>query len=173
MLGLRRESRRCTEMRKLRREMERVYDQHGSQLFTCALAVTRSPELAEDAVHEAFCRGLRLTQEPRNLKAYMFRSVRNAAIDQLRRRSRLTSLTEEYIFDSSAGPSDVAEQRQFARHVAQALLKLSDDERETIVQHLYADLTFQEIADLRERSIGTIASWYRRGIEKLKNLMEQ
>ena len=49
---------------------------------------------------------------------------------------------------------------------------LSDDERETIVQHLYADLTFQEIADLRERPIGTIASWYRRGIEKLKGLLE-
>ena len=65
MLGLRRESRRCTEMRKLRREMERVYDQHGSQLFTCALAVTRSPELAEDAVHEAFCRGLRLSEGDR------------------------------------------------------------------------------------------------------------
>ena len=132
MLGLRRESRRCTEMRKLRREMERVYDQHGSQLYTCALAVTRSPELAEDAVHEAFCRGLRLSEGPRNLKAYMFRSVRNAAIDQLRRRSRLTSLTEDYIFDSSAGPSELAEQNQFTRHVAQALLKLSDDEREQV-----------------------------------------
>jgi RNA polymerase sigma factor (sigma-70 family) len=153
--------------------MERLYDSYGSQLYTCALAVTRSPELAEDAMHEAFCRGLRLTEEPRNLKAYMFRSVRNAAIDQLRRQSRTSSLGEDYIFDSSAGPSELAEQRQFNRRAAEALLKLSEDERETIVQHLYADLTFQEIADLRERSIGTIASWYRRGIEKLRNLMEQ
>jgi len=160
------------EMRTLRREMERIYDQHRSQLFTCALAVTRRPELAEDAIHEAFCRGLRLTEVPRNLKAYMFRSVRNAAIDQLRRRRRTSSLTQDYIFDSSAGPGELAEQRQFKRLVARALLKLSKDESETIVQHLYADLTFQEIADMRERSIGTVTSWYRRGLTKMKDYLE-
>jgi RNA polymerase sigma-70 factor (ECF subfamily) len=160
------------KMRTLRREMERVYDQYGSQLFTCALAVTGCHDLAEDAIHEAFCRGFRLTEIPRNPKAYMFRSVRNAAIDQLRKRSRTSSLSEEYIFDSSPGPGELAEQRQFKRRAAQVLLKLSEDERETIVQHLYADLTFQEIADLRERPLGTITSWYRRGLAKMKEYME-
>ncbi|HUW20792.1 MAG TPA: sigma-70 family RNA polymerase sigma factor [Sedimentisphaerales bacterium] len=159
-------------MGRLRREMERIYDQYGSQLFTCALAVTRCPTLAEDAIHEAFCRGLRLTEAPRNLKAYMFRSVRNAAIDQLRQRRKTSSIVEDYIFDSSANPSEAAEKRQFKRQVAQALLKLSEEERETIIQHLYADLTFQEIADLRERPIGTITSWYRRGLAKLKEHLE-
>ncbi|MHC4361488.1 MAG: RNA polymerase sigma factor [Planctomycetota bacterium] len=159
-------------MRTVRREMERVYDQYGSQLFTFALAVTRRPDLAEDAMHEAFCRGLRLTEAPRNVKAYMFRSVRNAAIDQLRRKGRTRSLSEDYIFDSSAGPMELAQQNQFRHRVAAALLKLAEDERETIVQHLYTDLTFQEIADLRERPLGTITSWYRRGLAKLKEHLE-
>jgi RNA polymerase sigma-70 factor (ECF subfamily) len=152
--------------------MERVYDQYSSQFFTCALAVTGCPELAEDAIHEAFCRGFRLTAAPRNLKAYMFKSVRNAAIDQLRRRSRIRNLPEYYIFSGSEDPGELASQRQFKRRVAEALLKLSEDERETIVQHLYADLTFQEIADMRQRSIGTISSWYRRGLAKLKEQLE-
>jgi len=153
--------------------MEFVYDEYGSQLFTCALAVTRCPQLAEDAIHEAFCRGLRLKEIPRNLKAYMFKSVRNAAIDQLRKRKRTTSLAEEYIFDTSAGPGEVAEKKQFARQVAEALLKVTENERETIVQHVYANLTFQEIADMQQRSIGTVTSWYRRGIAKMKKNMEQ
>ena len=152
--------------------MERVYDQYGSQLFTCALSVTGCSGLAEDAMHEAFCRGFRLTEVPRNLKAYMFRSVRNAAIDQLRRRRKTRTLLQDYIFDSSAGPGQLAEQKQFKRLVADALLKLSKDERETIVQHLYADLTFQEIADMCERSIGTVTSWYRRGLVKMKDHLE-
>ena len=159
-------------MRALRREMKRIYDQYGAQLFTYALAVTSCPNLAEDAIHEAFCRGFRLTEAPRNLKAYMFRSVRNAAIDQLRQRGRTKSLSSDYIFDSSAGPRELAEERQFKHQVAKALLKLSEDERETIVQHLYADLTFQEIADLRERPIGTVTSWYRRGLAKMKDYVE-
>jgi RNA polymerase sigma-70 factor (ECF subfamily) len=152
--------------------MERIYDQYGPQLFTCALAVTRRSDMAEDAIHEAFCRGIRLTEIPLNLKAYMFRSVRNAAIDQLRQKGRTTHLSEDYIFDSSAGPSELAEQNQLKRRMAKVLLKLSEDERETIVQHLYADLTFQEIADMRQRSIGTVASWYRRGLTKMKDYLE-
>jgi len=152
--------------------MERIYDEYGPQMFTCALSVTGCPGLAEDAMHEAFCRGFRLTEVPRNLKAYMFRSVRNAAIDQLRQRKRTRNFSEDYIFACSEDPGELAEQKQFRRRAAEALLKLSRNERETIVQHLYADLTFQEIADLRERSIGTIASWYRRGLIKMKDNME-
>jgi len=159
-------------MRTIRSEMERIYDRYGPQFFTCALAITRCPNLAEDAVHEAFCRGFRLARTPQNIKAYMFRSVRNAAIDQLRPRRRMSSLPEDYIFDSSPDPVEIAEQNQFRRQVAKAMLKLSQDERETIVEHLYGDLTFQEIADIRERPLSTITSWYRRGLTKLKQYME-
>jgi len=161
------------QMRSLRREMERIYDEYAPALYTCALAVTRCAGLAEDAMHDAFCRGFRLAEVPHNLKAYMFRSVRNAAIDQVRKRNRSRSLSDDYyIFDSSTGPVELVEQKQFKRRVAAALLKLSADERETIVQHIYASLTFQEIADLRERPIGTITSWYRRGMAKMKDYLE-
>jgi RNA polymerase sigma-70 factor (ECF subfamily) len=153
--------------------MERIYDEHNSQLFTCALSITRCAGLAEDAIHEAFCRGLRLTELPRNAKAYMFRSVRNAAIDQLRRRSKEQVLAPEYIFSESSGPSELAEQKQLKQQIADVLMKLSEDERETIVQHLYADLTFQEIADVRERPLGTVTSWYRRGLDKMQGFMEK
>jgi RNA polymerase sigma-70 factor (ECF subfamily) len=160
-------------MQKLRRELERLYEKHGAQLFTCALAVTRCRQLAEDAVHEAFSRCFLLTKIPDNLKAYTFRSVRNAAIDQLRRRGKTVSLSEDYVFEPSQNPAEIAEQRQFQRRVAQAFLGLSRNERETIVQHLYAGLTFQEIADLRSRPLGTVATWYRRGLAKLRDYLEQ
>jgi len=165
---------RAQGSRRLRREMEKVYDEYGAMFYTCALSVTANPSMAEDAIHEAFSRVLRLKELPRNLKAYMFRSVRNAAIDQIRQKGRLKALPEDYIFQSSAsGPSKLVEQKQFKEQVAKALMKLSEDERETIVEHIYGQLTFQEISDIRERSLGTVTSWYRRGIVKLKDYLEQ
>ncbi len=159
-------------MRALRRQLEQIYDTYGRQLYVCAVAVTGNPAMAEDAIHEAFCRGLELQQMPRNLKAYMFASVRNAAVDELRRRGRTGRLQTECIFDPSPGPVESAQQNQFREAVAAGLAKLSDDERETIVQHLYGRLTFQEIADIRQRPLGTVASWYRRGLAKLKEYLE-
>ena len=82
-------------------------------------------------------------------------------------------LAPEYIFADTTGPSELAQQKQLRHQIAEVLMKLSEDERETIVQHLYADLTFQEIADARERPLGTITSWYRRGIEKMQGFMEK
>lgn len=152
--------------------MEMAYERYHSQLFTCALSITRCTGLAEDAINEAFCRGLRLAEAPNNIRAYMFRSVRNAAIDQIRRRSKNISFEDSYIFDFSVSPLELAEEKQFKQRIAESLLKLSEDERETIIQHIYVELTFQEIADLRERPLGTITSWYRRGIEKLKTYLE-
>jgi len=155
-----------------RSEIEAVYDRFEQQFFTCALGITGCTALAEDAVQEAVFKCLRLEVKPENLKAYMFRSVRNAAIDILRKRGKESSLADNYIFASSPNPAELLQEKQFHQAVAKALVGLSDDESETIVQHLYADLTFREIADLRERSLGTVASWYRRGLEKLRKIME-
>jgi RNA polymerase sigma-70 factor (ECF subfamily) len=157
----------------LRGRLEKLYDRHQRQLLACALSVTRCRDLAEDAVHEAFCRVLRQDDPPRDLRAYVFRSVRNAAVDLVRRAARTAPLVEDYIVDRSNNQRDAAERKQFQRFVAEAMAALPQDERETIVQHLYADLTFREIAAVRDRPLGTIVTWYRRGLARLRDRLEE
>ena len=153
--------------------LDQIYCQHRQQLFTCALAVTRCADRAEDAIQEAFCRLFRLDARPQNLKAYVFRAVRNAAIDQVRNNPAPGEAIPEFIFDPRPGPSEAAAQQEFQRRVAAALLGLSNDECETIVQHLYGNLTFREIAEIREAPLGTVTSWYQRGLEKLRAKLEE
>ena len=153
--------------------LERFYCEHRRQLFTCALAVTRCPERAEDAIQEAFSRLFRLRAEPENLKSYVFRSVRNAAVDQVRRRPTPVEVDMDFIFDPEANPRADAQDKELHRRIGQALLEMPENERETITLHLYADLTFREIAELTEAPLGTVTSWYRRGIEKLRSLLEE
>ena len=145
-----------------------LFREHSQHLFACALAVTGSCEQAEDAVQEAFYRLFRLRKEPRYLKAYVFRSVRNAALDQRKRNSSVDLEVSAAVFDLSDEPSDRAGARELARKVDRAMAQLSADERETIVSHLYGTLTFREIAEIRGASSNTVSSWYRRGIEKLR-----
>lgn len=157
----------------MRGSLEKLYDGHRRQLFACALSVTQCRDLAEDAIHEAFCRLMPMAARPRNLKAYVFRAVRNAAVDLVRQNNRTVSVVDEYIVDPSDNQRTAAAKKQLQRRLVEALAILSEDERETIVQHLYAELTFREIAELRDRPLGTIATWYRRGIEKLRERLEE
>ncbi len=153
-------------------ELERVFRRHERSLFVCALAITRSRELAEDAVQEAFYRLFRMAVDPENVKAYVYRSVRNAAVDQASRFPLDGQPLNESFFDLKENPVEVAVRGEFERRVEDALRRVSPDERETILQHIYGDLTFREIAELREVSINTVASWYRRGMEKLRTELE-
>ncbi len=153
--------------------LERFFLEHSSQLFICALAVTGCAGRAEDAVQEAFAHLFRLRREPRNLKAYVFRSVRNAAVDQLRRLPPDQQGVPETLFDSADAPDQAAVENEFKRDAARAIQSLTDDHRETVVGHLYAGLTFREIAMAREVFVNTVASWYRRGIGKLRRLLEK
>lgn len=159
--------------RNLGRELEMLFRRHERSLFVCALAVTRSPERAEDAVQEAFYRLFRMTATPENLKAYVYRAVRNAALDQVTRSPAPALPLDESLFDPGENPRQAAARGEFHDRVEVALRQLSPDERETIVQHLYGELTFHEIAELRESSINTITSWYRRGLEKLRTELER
>ena len=153
--------------------LERFFLEHSFQLFVCALAVTGCAGRAEDAVQEAFCRLFRLRHTPRHLKAYVFRSVRNAAVDQLRRTPPGELGITETLFDPADDPGKTATDNEFRRNVALAMRSLTDDQRETVIQHLYAGLSFREIAVSREVPVNTVSSWYRRGIEKLRKLLEK
>jgi len=60
--------------------LEAVYREHRQGLYSLAVTITASHQLAEDAVHNAFARMIRTVQpEQDNLVPYVFRSVRNAA----------------------------------------------------------------------------------------------
>lgn len=81
------------------RELEDIYRSNRQGLYTLALSVTRNPQSAEDAVHEAFTRLLKV-EKPKNVdwRAYAYQAVRNAAIDQVRRASTRTAYESETIF---------------------------------------------------------------------------
>ena len=108
-------------MESLRAELERVYDESGNQFFACALAVTSCSGLAEDAIHNAFCRAFKMSNAPDNLQAYMMRSVRNAAIDLMRRENRTVAITPEMIFECAPVQEDRAVCSDILTEVSKAL----------------------------------------------------
>lgn len=157
-------------------ELTSIYLQYRNELFACALAVTKRPDLAEDAVHDAFVRLYRNHQSIHvvdgYLKAYVYRSVRNAAIDLMRTRPNVSALNHNELFDAADSPVKLAQHGEFQERVSNLLLSMQQTEREVIIQRLYADLTFQEIADAMESPIGTVTSWYHRGIQRLRKKLK-
>ncbi len=144
------------------------YVESRRQLYTYAISITGNRESAEDAIQGVFARLLQRDCLPADLRPYVFRSIRNAALDGLRRtRVRWDSVFDLAATTEGSGPAPAFKADELERW----LQMLSPDEREAIILKIYNDFTFQEIADLRQVPLQTAASWYRRGLEKLKALV--
>ncbi|HUG10194.1 MAG TPA: RNA polymerase sigma factor [Opitutaceae bacterium] len=142
------------------------------ELYTYAVSITGNREAAEDAIHGVFEKLLRGNGLPANLRPYVFRSVRNAALDGLRR----TRVRTDSVFEIAAAAdadAPVAPTSSRSDNLEPLLQQLSPDERETIVLRIHGELTFKEIADLRGLPLPTVASWYRRGLERLRAMLNK
>jgi RNA polymerase sigma-70 factor (ECF subfamily) len=154
----------------LAEQLEAFYLANRQEVYTYAVLLAGSAAAAEDALHSAFANVLNRGVVPRDMRPYLFRCVRNAALNERRTRTR------ESEFDSVF--ADVADHgvwgRIANREQADALLQtLRDKERECIVLKLYGHMTFEEIGEVQGAPVGTIASWYRRGLERMRAAMEE
>ena len=162
----------------------RLYARHRQGLYTLALSVTGRPERAEDAVQEAFarvCRSPAVLAGAGDPVAYVFAAVRNAAVDQVRR----PGVTGETIADGRClppvsifnghveGPEAAALGAERERSVAAAVEGLPDEQKEVVVLRVYGGLTFAQIAEVTEAPLATVATRYRRALERLKRRLEK
>ncbi len=144
--------------------VERFYRQHRKELYSYALALTRNPDAAEDAVQTAIVGVLGRRRLPRNLRPYLMRAIRNATIDW--RRSHRKHETEPVASDLDQR-SSVDERRL----VEQCLLRLPVEVREVVFLKEVVGMTFREIGVICRRPLPTVASRYRRGIEAMRKYL--
>jgi RNA polymerase sigma-70 factor (ECF subfamily) len=127
---------------------------------------------AEDVVQDVFVSLMGQRRPPDNLKAWLFKAARNAAISHARsssrRMGRETRQAERRPDWFEARPEDLID-----ASAAQAALEwLAAEQREVIVMRIWAQMTLAEIAEVTGEAISTLFSRYRAGLCEIKRIME-
>jgi RNA polymerase sigma-70 factor (ECF subfamily) len=145
-------------------EVARLIDRHAAPLVLCARQWCSEPE---DVVQEAFVKLFRQSKPPLDVVAWLYRVVRNAALDAAkiaRRRQRRESVVArearwfvEPVVDGLDADVAVA-----------ALERLGLEQREVIVARHWAGLSFEQIAEMVGCSASTAFRRYTAGIEDLR-----
>jgi len=145
-------------------ELKALYEKHGSALAAYACCFGLDFGSAEDVVQQVFLKLLEgRVACPQTPAAYLYRSVRNTALNRRRDITREAEMPE--VTSWLISPDGLAEE---ALAVRAALRDLPDEQREAIFLKVWAGMTLQEIADLLDISINTAASRYRYAVEKLR-----
>jgi len=144
-------------------EVQSWYEKHGATLAAYACSFGLDFASAEDVVQHLFLNLLRGGGRLRSPVAYFYGAVRNGAINFHRVRRQETSLPEGEQWLVSSGKS-----REEILALQQALQRLPEEQREVVFLRIWSGLTFQEIADVTEQPLNTVASRFRYALEKLR-----
>ncbi|MGF1578869.1 MAG: RNA polymerase sigma factor [Gemmataceae bacterium] len=149
--------------------LAKLLDSHAPALVLFAKQWCTVPE---DVVQEAFIKLFAQTTTPDNPVAWLYRVVRNRAINEARadrrrkrREQRVASESETWFVPPDTNGVD-------AEEATRALRNLPVEQREVIVAHVWGGLTFQEIARTVRCSSSTAHRRYLAGIESLRDRLE-
>ena len=163
--------------------LRQLYDRTSPRLFGLALRVVRQREWAEDVLQEAFLTIWRVAGDYRGTLspplAWLGLIVRSRALDLLRRRTadraQLTQEFDELLADTlesdAPNPMDLADAGEQAWALHQCLQQLEGRQREVVSLAYLRDLSHGELSEQLKLPLGTVKTWIRRGLEKLRVCM--
>jgi RNA polymerase sigma-70 factor (ECF subfamily) len=160
--------------------LAQLYRLSSAKLFGVALRILKRHDWAEDVLQECY---LRFWSHAGDYRAglaspmtWMTSIVRNRSLDWLRRPNAEVADEDGAIAGATAsGEPDPLEQLARAADaaaIARCLKALEAKQRQAIVLAFYDGLSHSELAQHLREPLGTVKTWVRRGMLRLKSCLE-
>jgi len=160
--------------------LHELYERAHRPVFTLALRITNDRLTAEELTMDVFLEVWRHASkyEPTtggSVLGWILNQARSRAIDRLRFESRLKRLrpeSDEWRQWTAPPDSEAAVSlRQEAERVRKALSVLTPEERRAIETAYFEGLTYGEVAERLNQSLGTVKTRIRSGLAKLREAL--
>ena len=162
-----------------------LYDATSTKLFSFALRILVKRELAEEVLQESYVSIWNNASSYQSSLAapmtWMTTIVRNKAFDLLRRLDHDVEIDGES-FDmnivhamesSDPTPIQTLEISQDGKALAGCMSRLEGLHRQAVAMAFFHDLSHSEVAEQLTLPIGTVKTWIRRGLDKLRQCLNR
>lgn len=161
-----------------------LYTASSPHLFGLLLRILKRREWAEEALQDAY---LKVWQKAETYEpgkgaplTWLMTVARYRALDLLRMRRPEVEMPEEgeeepmSLADTfSQSPEDSAVEGEGLGRLQNCMKGLQDEQRRSVLLAYYEGYTHQELAERMKAPLGTVKSWVRRGLTKLKECLDQ
>jgi RNA polymerase sigma-70 factor (ECF subfamily) len=139
----------------------RLFEEEGKRIWRALVAYTGDPDVASDAMAEAFAQALARGQEIHSPKHWVWRAAFRIAAGELKARGRNASIVDEPWYEMPEPPRDLVI----------ALGKLSPRQRAALILHYYAGYSTSETASLLGCRAPTVRVHLSQGRRHLRRLL--
>ncbi|KND51371.1 MAG: RNA polymerase sigma factor [Parcubacteria bacterium C7867-001] len=173
-------------MRKNEKQLTEAFDRHADELFRHASLRLSNRDRARDLTQDAFMKTWEYLErggEIRELRAFLFRTLKNLIIDEYRRSKSesleaLVDTDEGETIDALIPPDETntvesAIARLDGERALALVSELPDPYREAILLRYVDGFSPKEIANVTELTENIVSVRIHRGLKKLRVLLEQ
>ncbi len=126
----------------------------------------------DDALQEALIELMRLADAPHHPVAWLFKTVRRRAMNMARAERRRVKYQRQASEERDAWFVENDDKMEFeSDELERMLTRLPSLEREIVVARIWGDLTFEQIAELVDRSSSAVHRRYQNALTQLGTLL--
>lgn len=170
---------------------EALIEAYSYRLYGFLYRLTGHRDDADDLLQEVFVRVVRMIdkyQDDGRFEAWLFRIAMNLARDRVRRvrKSPIVLAADQRGGDHNGAAGDAVDRASGSGEAPEHAAELADDvdrlqaaleqlgqaEREVIMLRHFADMPFNEIAEVMGTPLGTALARGHRGLKRLRTIME-
>ena len=157
---------------------EEIYERHSRIVYSLVLRILRQGSTAEEVVQDVFLQLWRNSAQcdaKRPFMPWLLTLARNRALDQLRlkseRQRRREEQTEVFPQIAAAAPEyeQALDEKRRAERVRTLITSLPSAQKKAIELAYFEGLSHSEIAAALNEPLGTVKSWIRNGLLRLKD----
>lgn len=163
-----------------RRAFTELYRLSAPKLFGLALRILKTRALAEEALQETFVRIWRhaVDYRPDRGQAFTWMAtiLRHHALDVLRRQRHEVTVDDAVVAavpDDGPEPALAWSQSREAQALRDCLQTLEGNQRQSLLLAYFDGMTHAQLAARLRQPLGTVKSWVRRGLERLRRCLER
>lgn len=165
------------------RQFRKLVETHQQRIYGFAWYFMGNREDAEEITQDVLLSIWRSSHEvkPDGLTAWVMRVTRNACLDAIRKRrsyeERVTPEKEDMRLEETVADTDDPGARfadkEFRKHVEDALCKLAEPYRTVVILREIQDMTYEEITETTEMPMNTVKTYIHRGRRMLRDHLRE
>lgn len=165
------------------RAFAQLYEACSSHLYALLLRMLKRRDWADEALQDCFLRVWQKADtyapEKGTPLTWLMTVARYRALDLLRMKRPEVEMPEEgeeapmTFADASESPEDRAVEREGLGLLRDCMHDLQDEQKRSVLLAYYEGYTHQELARVMQAPLGTVKSWVRRGLARLRECLDR